>query len=112
VVRPGIDDRDLALAYDVADRAGKGERARIVAENPPHAGAGFIDDAGLERKIAVERDVVVIGHLGVLALTSFRDGRKGQTRNLEGGGNERGPRFRVRRFASPRNDDCAAYENA
>ena len=48
VVRPGIDDRDLALAHDVADRAGEGERARIVAENPPHAGAGFIDDAGLE----------------------------------------------------------------
>jgi hypothetical protein len=62
VVRSGIDDRDLALAHDVADRAGEGERARIVAENPPHAGASFVDHARLERKIAVERDVVVVGH--------------------------------------------------
>ena len=62
VVGTGIDDRDLALADDVADRAGEGERARIVAEHAPHAGAGFLDDAGLERKIAVERDVVVVGH--------------------------------------------------
>ena len=62
VIGAGIDDRDLALAHDVADRAGEGERARIVAEDPPHAGAGFIDDARLEREVAVERDVVVVGH--------------------------------------------------
>src|SRR4030095_4203998 len=62
VVGTGIDDRDLPLAHDVADRAGEGERARIVAENAPYAGTGFIDDAGLERKVAVERDVVVVGH--------------------------------------------------
>src|SRR4029453_12076781 len=47
VVRTGIDDRDVALAYDVADRAGEGERARVVAENAPHTGTGLIDDAGL-----------------------------------------------------------------
>ena len=62
IVGAGIDDRDLAAADDVTDRAGEGERARIVAENPPHAGANFLDHAGLKRKIAVERDVVVIGH--------------------------------------------------
>src|SRR6266487_4775422 len=62
VVGAGIDDRDLALADDVTDRAGEGERARIVAENASHAGAGFIDDTRLEREVAVERDVVVVGH--------------------------------------------------
>ena len=62
VVRPRIDDRDLAAADDVTDRAGEGERARIVAENAPHAGADLVDDSGLKREIAVERDVVVIGH--------------------------------------------------
>ncbi len=65
VVRAGIDDRDLASAHDVADRAGEGERARIVAKHPPHAGPRLVDDAGLKRKVAVERDVVVIGHLGI-----------------------------------------------
>ncbi len=62
IVGTGIDDRDLALAHDVADRAGEGERARIVAQDAPHAGAGFVDDARLKREIAVERDVVVVGH--------------------------------------------------
>jgi hypothetical protein len=38
------------------------KRARIVAENPPHAGTHFLDHAGLEREVAVERDVVVVGH--------------------------------------------------
>jgi hypothetical protein len=47
VVRTGIDDRDLALAYDVTHRAAEGERARIIAENPPHPGADQIDHAGL-----------------------------------------------------------------
>ena len=61
VVRAGIDDRDLALADDVADRAGEGEGARIVAENPPHARAGFVDDTRFEREVTVERDVFVIG---------------------------------------------------
>jgi hypothetical protein len=64
VVGAGIDDRNLALAHDVADGAGERERARIVAEHPPHAGPGFLGDTRLEREIAVERDVVVIGHGG------------------------------------------------
>ena len=68
IIRAGIDDRDLALAHDVADRAGEGERARIVAEDPPHAGAGFIDDTRLEREVAVERDVVVVGHGGLVLM--------------------------------------------
>ncbi len=66
VVGAGIDDRDLALAHDVTHRAGEGERARIVAENSPHPGANFVGHAGLQRKIAVERDVVVFGHGAVL----------------------------------------------
>ena len=62
VIGAGIDDRDVALAHDVADRAGEGERARIVAEHPPHAGPGFVGHAGFQREIAVEGDVVVVGH--------------------------------------------------
>ena len=74
VVGSGIDDRDLALANDVTDRAGEGERARIVAEDTPHAGTGFIDDTRLERKVAVERNVVVVGHGGLPGLRSRRMG--------------------------------------
>jgi hypothetical protein len=74
VVGAGIDDRDVALAHDVADRAGEGKRAWIVAQNPPHAGAGFVDDARLEREVAVERDVVVVGH-GKSGMRSCRMGR-------------------------------------
>src|SRR5262249_37234172 len=33
VIGTGIDDRDVASAYDVADSAGEGERARIVTEH-------------------------------------------------------------------------------
>ncbi|MGY3460664.1 hypothetical protein ACVWW5_006114 [Bradyrhizobium sp. LM3.4] len=62
VVRTGIDDRDVALADDVTDRAGESERARIATKHAPHTGADFLDDAGLQRKVAVERDVVVVGH--------------------------------------------------
>ena len=51
VVGTGIDDRDLALADDVAHRAGEGERARIVAEHPPHAGADFSTTPGLSGKL-------------------------------------------------------------
>jgi hypothetical protein len=47
VVGAGIDDGDITLAHDVAHRAGEGERARIVAEDTPHAGTGFVDHAGL-----------------------------------------------------------------
>ena len=62
IVGTGIDDRDLALAHDVTNGAGKGERTWIIAENPPHFGADLVDHAGFQRKIAVERDVVVFGH--------------------------------------------------
>src|SRR5262245_35905681 len=62
VVGTGIDDRDIALAHDVTDRAGEGERARIVAEDAPHAGTGFLDHAGLQGEIAIEGNVVVVGH--------------------------------------------------
>ena len=65
VVGPGVDDRDVALTHDVTYRTREGERARIVAENPPHAGSDIIDHAGLQREITVERDVVIVGH-GVL----------------------------------------------
>src|ERR1700746_1013638 len=61
-VRAGIDDRDLPLAHDIAQRAGKGERARIVAEHAADAGYHLLDDTGLQGKVTVERDVVVIGH--------------------------------------------------
>jgi len=83
IVGAGIDDRDLASAHDVADGTGEGERARIVAEDPAHAGPDFVDDAWTKRKVAIERDVVGISH-GIFSLTSFRDGSKSQTRNLEG----------------------------
>jgi hypothetical protein len=61
MVGTGIDDGDLAAAHDVADRTGKGEGARIVAQDAPHAGPHFLDHAGQKRKIAVEWNVVV-GH--------------------------------------------------
>ena len=57
---PGIDDRDLAAADDVAQRALEGERARIVAQDAPHAGHDLLDHAGREVEGSVEGDVV--GH--------------------------------------------------
>ena len=60
-VRTGIDDRDLAPAQDIADRAAESERARIVAEHATHTRAHFLSVARLEREVAVEGDVVV-GH--------------------------------------------------
>src|SRR5438445_12505336 len=64
IIGAGIDDRDLAPAYDVADGTSEGERARIVTEDSADPGADFVDDAGFERKVAIERDVVVVGHGG------------------------------------------------
>ncbi len=52
---PGSMIATLPSADDVADRAGEGERARIVAQHAPHAGRDLLDDAGLQRKVAVER---------------------------------------------------------
>jgi hypothetical protein len=60
VVGTGVDDRDVALADDITHRAGEGKRRRVIAEDAAHAGPHFIDSAGLQRKIAVERDVVVV----------------------------------------------------
>src|SRR5450759_4558513 len=62
IVGAGIDNRDLALADDVTHRAREGEGARVVAENPPYARADLVGYAGLKRKIAIERDIVVGGH--------------------------------------------------
>src|SRR5438045_4991755 len=66
IVGTGIDNRDLALPYNVTHRPGEGERAGVIAENPPNAGSHLVDYAGLERKVAVERDVIVVGH-GILS---------------------------------------------
>ena len=63
VVGPGIDDRDLAAADDVADRAREGERAGIVAHDPSHQRRHLVDHAGSEIKALVERDVVGHAHL-------------------------------------------------
>ena len=68
VIGTGIDDRDIASADDVAHRAGEGERRRVVAEHAANAGAHLVDDAGFQGKIAVERDVVVVGHEECLLL--------------------------------------------
>src|ERR1700751_4731984 len=70
-IRTGIDDRDLALAYDVADCAGEGERARIVAQHAADTGAYFLDDPGLEGEFLVEGDVVVVGHDVLLATSTL-----------------------------------------
>ena len=43
IVGTGIDDRDLAAADDVAHRALEGERARVVAQDAPHAGHRLVD---------------------------------------------------------------------
>src|SRR5690242_16595652 len=53
IVGTWVDDRNIALADDIADRPGKGERARIVAQDAPHARPHFLDDTGLEGEVAV-----------------------------------------------------------
>src|SRR5664279_5574790 len=96
VVGTGIDDRDLAAAYDVADRAGEGERARIVAENPPHAGTNLVDDTGAKRKATIERDVVVVGH-GIPVGVIWRDARTSTAvipRESGGSSNRRRSRYK------------------
>src|SRR4029077_7922111 len=79
--RTRIDDRDLAPAHDVAHRAGEGERAGIVAQDAPHAGPCFLDDSRRKREVAVEGDVVVIGHAFLYRHSGMA--RKGQARNLD-----------------------------
>src|SRR3569833_2770360 len=62
IVRTGIKDRHLAPTDNITHRAREGERAGIIAENPPHAWNDFVHHAGLERKIAIERYLVAYRH--------------------------------------------------
>ena len=124
IIRAGIDDRDLAGADDVTDRAGEGERARIVAEHAPHAGADLLDHAGLQGKVAVERDVVGVGHGDCLCVAPRHsaDGlmRGGPQSRLEASGKmpcRAGTSFEVRRLRrrgllGMRSECVEAYENA
>ena len=64
VVRAGIEDRHLAAADDVADRALEGERARIVGGHRAHQRRHLFHRVGLEIERLVERDVV--GHARTL----------------------------------------------
>ena len=65
IVGTGIDDRDLAAADDVADRALEGERARIVAQDAPHARHRLVDLAGNELELLVVWDV--FGHAALFS---------------------------------------------
>jgi hypothetical protein len=58
VVGAGIDDGDTPAPDDIAHRALERERARIVGEQPAHAGRDFLNLAGLEIERAIERNVV------------------------------------------------------
>src|SRR6185312_10096011 len=60
VGRARIDDRDVAAADDVGQRAGEGERPRIIGKNAPDAGRDLVDRVGLEIEGLVERDIA--GH--------------------------------------------------
>src|SRR5215475_2852337 len=60
IERPGIDDRHVAAADNVAQRPLEGERARIIGEDTPHARRNVVNDAGSEVESAIEWDV--IGH--------------------------------------------------
>src|SRR5580658_4381229 len=64
VVRPGIEDRHVAAADDVADRALERERARIVGGHRAHQRRHLFHPVGLEIERLVERDV--IGHAHTL----------------------------------------------
>ena len=58
IVRAWIDDCHLAVADDVADGPFKGEWARIIGHNSPHAGHRLVHHIGHEIKIFVEGNVV------------------------------------------------------
>jgi hypothetical protein len=66
IVRAGIDDGDLTLADDVAERALEGERPGIIGHHPAHAGHDLIDRVRGEIEILVEGDVV--GHGGFMSM--------------------------------------------
>src|SRR5258708_10730853 len=123
VVGAGIDDRDLAAADDITHRAGEGERARIIAEDPPHARTDFFGHAGFSGEIAVERDVVVVGHGGarfrlvschprMSALALTREARA--LASLEGwrAPSPRHPSRRARKCAHLRMTYARPHENA
>src|SRR3954451_11435179 len=69
VVWAWIDDRDLAPANDITDCPRQGEWAGVIAENPPHTRPNFLRDTRLERKVAIEGHVLVVGHR-ILAIAS------------------------------------------
>src|SRR5581483_10267578 len=104
----GIDDRDLALPEDVADGPGESERARIIAEHAAHARPRLFDDAGLEREVAIEGNVVV-SHGSSFVIPGHRAAMNPES---GGRGKEYATRFRVRAFGAPRNDEQGIYENA
>ncbi len=60
IVRPGIDDGDLAAADDVAHRPLEGERSRIVRHHAADAGHRLVHRVGGEIEIFIEGNVV--GH--------------------------------------------------
>ena len=64
VVRAGIEDRDLAAADDIADRALEGERPGIVGDDRAHAGRDLLRPAGHEVKDFVVLDVLAHAHGG------------------------------------------------
>src|SRR5579871_212150 len=55
-----VDDRDPAVADDVAQRPLEGERPRIVGQDAPHARRDVVDDPRSEIERAIEREV--FGH--------------------------------------------------
>ena len=62
-----VDDRDIALADDVTDRALEGERPGIVRHHAAHAGHDLLDRVGREVEIFIEGNVV--GHAFVTELS-------------------------------------------
>ena len=58
IQRTGIDDGNLSAPDDVADGALEGERARIVAQHPPHARRNLFGHTGRQIEAPVEADVV------------------------------------------------------
>ena len=63
IIRPRIDDRDLAFADHIRERALEGERPAIVGENAAHAWHDLLGMAGREVERSVESDIVGHGSL-------------------------------------------------
>ncbi len=75
VERAGIDDRDLAAADDVGQRALERERAGIIGEHTPHAGRNLVHRVGREVEALVEGDVVGHAALSTSCPDLFRASR-------------------------------------